>query len=277
MKQLYCYHNGHIIPTAEAKVHISDLGLVRSYAVFDFFRTYNGQPFRMLDYLARFRNSASSLRLPFEYSDDEVWHIVGQLLVKSELEEAGIKLILTGGESSDSMTIEKPNLFIQVMELDELSEEHYLNGVKLITSEFQREIPTVKSTHYLNAIKLQPVKESGGAYDVLYHFNNMVLEVPRNNFFLIVGDALVTPKDDVLLGITRKVVLELARDHFNVEERAVELEELRDADEAFVTGTTKRIVPVVHIDDYQIGSGRVGEGTKKLIKLFDEYVIQVNQ
>ncbi len=272
MNQLYCFHNGKIIPSSEAKVHISDLGLVRSYAVFDFFRTYGGKPFRMPDYLARFRNSAANLRLPFEYSDEELSNIINELLVKSGLKEAGIKMILTGGESEDSMTIEKPNFFIQVMPLTELSDDHYTDGVKLITYAYQREIPVVKSTHYLNAIKLQPLKEKNAAYDILYYFDNKVLEVPRNNFFLIKGDTLVTPKDDVLLGITRKVVLELACDHFKVEERVVDLNELQEADEAFVTGTTRRIVPVVQIDDYLIGDGRVGEGTEKLIELFQDYI-----
>ncbi|HHZ65429.1 MAG TPA: aminotransferase IV [Flavobacteriales bacterium] len=273
---LYCYSNGHIIPSAEATVHISDLGLVRSYAVFDFFRTYGGKPFRMPDYLARFRNSAANLRLPFNLSDEELLNIINLLMTKSELKEAGIKMILTGGESKDTMTIEKPNFFVQVMELSELSEDHYTEGVKLITSDFQREIPVVKSTHYLNAIKLQPLKEKHGAYDVLYCFKGKVLEVPRNNFFLIKNDTLITPKDDVLLGITRKVTLELAQDHFKVEEREVVVDELQEADEAFVTGTTRRMVPVVQIDDYSIGEGRVGEGTKRLIRLFDQYIGEVS-
>ena len=226
----------------------------------------------MPDYLARFRNSAANLRLPFEYSDEELLNIINELLTKSGLKEAGVKMILTGGESTDSMSIEKPNFFIEVMPLMELSDDHYRDGVKLITYAYQREIPVVKSTHYLNAIQLQPLKESGGAYDILYYFNNNVLEVPRNNFFLIKGDILVTPKEDVLLGITRKVVLELAKDHFEVEERVVDIKELQEADEAFVTGTTRRIVPVVQIDDYLIGDGRVGEGTKKLIALFQDYI-----
>ncbi|MBL4755492.1 MAG: aminotransferase class IV, partial [Flavobacteriales bacterium] len=126
--------------------------------------------------------------------------------------------------------------------------------------------------HYLNAIKLQPLKEKYGVFDLLYHFKGSVLECPRNNFFIFKDKVLITAGDDVLKGVTRKKILELAAGVFEVQERRLTLAELWEADEAFISGTTKRIIPVVKIDDQQIGDGQVGECTQKLIQVFDQYI-----
>ena len=268
----YCFINGQILPVDKATIHISDLGFLRSYAVFDFLRTYNGKPFRLKDHYARFSNSARELRLTLKYSEEDIKQIIEKLLSKSELKEAGVRLLLTGGYSTDSMNITEPNFLIIVEELPEYSPEIYKKGVKLITYEYQRDIPLVKSTHYLNAIKLQPIVKEQNAYDMLYCHKNEVLEVPRNNFFIFKGGTLITPKENVLLGITRKVVLELAENSFNIEERKVYVSELKVSDEAFLCGTSKRIIPVVQVDDYKIKEGKVGENTLLLMRLFDEYI-----
>ncbi|MEI6479171.1 MAG: aminotransferase class IV, partial [bacterium] len=82
---------------------------------------------------------------------------------------------------------------------------------------------------------------------------------------------LITAKDNVLPGITRRIVLSLAKSHFDIEEREVSVEELKTADEAFVTGANKKVLPVVRIGDIVIGNGDVGEKTRSLGRLFSEY------
>ena len=268
----YCFFNGEILPAKEARIGINDLGLLRSYAVFDYLRTYNGRPFRLNDHLHRFRNSALELMLPFEYSEQDITDIIERLLEKSEMDDAAIRMILTGGYSSDSMSVGQPNFVVSVEELQEYPAEIYRQGVKLITYEYLRDVPQAKSTSYLNAIKLDPVRKQHGAFDILYTWKGNVLEITRNNFFIFKGDTLITPKDDVLLGITRMVVLELATHNFEIEERAVQEEEIREADEAFICGTTKKIIPVVRINDLPVGDGSVGQNTKTLMGIFQEYI-----
>jgi D-alanine transaminase/branched-chain amino acid aminotransferase len=85
-------------------------------------------------------------------------------------------------------------------------------------------------------------------------------------------DKIVTPGEGILKGINRKHVLELAGNHFKVEERDLFIDELQTAKEAFITGTTKKVMPVVQIDDLVIGDGKPGEITRKLQKLYDEYM-----
>jgi len=109
------------------------------------------------------------------------------------------------------------------------------------------------------------------AFDMLYHSQNGITECPRSNFFAFVGDTLVTPADHVLHGNTRKLILELAETRFPVEERSMSLKELDDIDEAFVTSTTKRVLPICKINEIEIGNGLVGDRTKTIMSLFDAY------
>jgi len=115
------------------------------------------------------------------------------------------------------------------------------------------------------AIWLQPFIREHGADDVLYHRDGMVLECPRSNFFIVTNDDIVvTPGRNVLQGIIRMKVLELARKQFLTEERDITLEEIRTAKEAFVTSTTKNILPVMQLDGHPIGNGQPGRVTERL-------------
>lgn len=267
---MYCFKNGEIIPYEDAVVHVSDLGLLRSYAAFDYLRTYNSRPFRVADYLARFRNSARELMLEPGYTDAEIEKTIVDLLARSPLPdgEAGVRLVITGGNSPDSITPVEPNFFILIEPVPQYPREYYSEGVKLISSDYLRDVPGIKSTGYLNAIKLMPFVKGHGALDMLYCHAGQILELTRNNFFLFKGDLLVTPRDNVLPGITRKLLLELAQGVFPVEERVVHVTELREATEAFLSGTVKGVMPVVQIDDVAVGDGTVGDNTRRMMELF---------
>jgi D-alanine transaminase/branched-chain amino acid aminotransferase len=270
MKAL-CYVNGKIQSASDASIGVADLGLQRGYGVFDYGRTCNGKLFHFYDNLARFRHSASELHLKLPVSDEEITEIANQLIGGSELKTPALRLILTGGYSYSSPAFEHPNFIIIAEELPTYPGEVYTHGAKLITVQYQRELPHVKSINYLNSIRLDPFRQEKGAFDILYHSQNGVTECPRSNFFIFRGDTLVTPKDHVLHGITRKLVLQLARDQFPIEERAISFGELGAADEAFVTSTSKCVLPIVRIDDSDVGNGSVGARTKTIMRLFANY------
>jgi branched-chain amino acid aminotransferase len=99
-----------------------------------------------------------------------------------------------------------------------------------------------------------------------------VLEATRSNFFVFRGDTLITPRTGVLIGITRNVVLSLARGRFTIEERPILLEELSTVDEAFLTSSSKEITPIVQIDNWTIGDGKPGLRTYELEQRFIELV-----
>jgi D-alanine transaminase/branched-chain amino acid aminotransferase len=130
----------------------------------------------------------------------------------------------------------------------------------------------VKHTNYKNAIRLNEQKLKQKAHEILYCSNGKVLETTRNNFFMFQGNTLITPKENVLFGITRRVVIDLAKREFPIEERDVCLSEIVQANEAFLTGTNKKILPVVRIDEQAIGNGKPGRNTRLLMQAFDRFV-----
>jgi branched-chain amino acid aminotransferase len=267
----FCIVNGELVPAKKAVIGVDDLGLTRSYAVFDYMRTYNGKPFAIKDHLARLRNSALSLHLDLKYTDAEIEGFVKTLLKKCALPEAGIRFLLTGGKSIEDGVFDNPNFIIVIEKLPSYPLSLYTAGAKLITYEYQREVAASKTTDYLNALRLSPLRKEADAFDILYHNAGNVLELTRNNIFIVQGLTIITPKDNVLQGITRKYVIELASKNVTLEEREVSLSELWNADEVFITGTTKKIIPVNRIDDV-IYSKSPGEITKKMMQLFNDFV-----
>lgn len=266
-----CFVNERICPVSEACVGVSDLGLQRGYAVFDFVRLCNGKLFHIEEHLTRLRNSAAALQLNLSHSDAEIIARATELIAQSNLKNPAVRFLLTGGYASWSVTDAQPNFIIIPEELPNYPPNVYENGGKLILVEYQRELPLVKTTNYVNAIRLDNLKHQKGAIDLLYHADNFISECPRSNFFIFAGDTLVTPKENVLRGITRMLLLRLAREYFSISERSVSLDDLRSADEAFITATSKRVIPIVQIDDQKIGAGSVGERTKTVMQIFEDY------
>jgi len=267
----FCFLNGDIIPSEDASVSLNDLALIRGYGIFDFLRTYNSKPFLLDKYLDRFYNSAEKLRLPIEYGKEKLTEIINELLIKNKIDEVGIRLVLTGGESKDSFSIGVPNLFILIEKLPEYPSNYFDEGIKLITLNHQRVLPEIKMTNYLTAISLQPLCLKQNAQDILYVYNGCILETTRSNFFMIKDSKVVTPKEDVLIGRTRNFVLEIATKLYPVEERLIKKDEILEADEIFITGTTKQIMPVAHIDRTQIKNSP-GPITRQLMKAFNDFV-----
>lgn len=268
----HCYFNGKIGSVEQTNVHITDLGLLRGYGLFDYFRTYNGRPFQWDWYWERYERSARLLRLPNPIEKDEAYKVVMQLVEQSGLDDCAIRFILTGGYSEDSVSMSKPNLLIISEDIHPVKPEEYTAGIKVIAYEFVRDLPEVKSTDYKHYMILQQDIKAAKASDVLYHKNGYISELSRSNVFIFKGDTLITPDTDILKGITRRTTLELAKGHFKIEERAVSFTELLEADEVFTTSTTKRVLPITRVDDAVLGSGQIGAKTQFLLDLINEKV-----
>lgn len=269
----YFYINGQVLDIKKPAVQINDIGILRGYGVFDFFRTYHrGKIFHWEDHFARFVDSAKRLDLRVPLSREGILVLIKKLLKKNNCSDASIRLILTGGPTDDGLSYKKPTLAITIEDLYGFPKSFYQKGVKVISCEYERPLPQAKNNNYLLAIKMAPLKKKKGAVEVLYVSRGKILEATMANFFIMKGATLITPKDDVLRGITRKVVLKLARRRFKVEEREVKISELDSATEAFLTSTNKLIMPVVMVDNKKIGDGVVGENTKLLMEEFKKYI-----
>jgi len=178
-----CFVNGEIVRGSHACIGFADLGLQPGYAVFDYARICNGKLFHIHDYIERLRKSASALYLEPPYSDEEIVEIAKKLIGESDLKNPAIRFILTGGYAQGSTSFDQPNFLIIAEELPNYPSDVYIHGGKLITFEYQRELPHVKTTNYMNDIRLDPLKREKGAFDILYYYQNRVTECPRDNFF----------------------------------------------------------------------------------------------
>jgi branched-chain amino acid aminotransferase len=154
----------------------------------------------------------------------------------------------------------------------ELPPRWYTNGAKLITVGVERFLPSAKSTCYLSAVQaVQQAKKQKAIEAVYVDRNKCILEGTTSNFFFFKKDRLVTSHRDILPGITRSVIIELAKDLYEVETRDIDRSELCQMEEAFITASNKEVIPIVKANDLQIGNGRVGEHTRKIMQLFRDY------
>jgi len=262
---MYVYLNDQFTEQEKASLHISDLAIQRGYGIFDFFRVRDNVLLYVNDHLDRFIRSASIMHLSSPYRKEKLLSILHDLVKKNNLPDSGIRMILTGGYSPDAWQPVKPNLIIMQSPLM-ISDSSTPKSVSIITHEFVRDIPEAKTINYTMGIWLQKKVKEQQADDVLYHMNGVVTEFPRCNIFIVTKDnRVITPGKNALHGVTRKKILALNGSGFNVKEGPVTLDDLRNAKEAFLTSSTKRIQSIIKTDGQQIGNGMPGEITSQLL------------
>lgn len=270
MKQIICFSDNRFVPLKKAGLTVIDLGLQRGYGVFDFLRIANNVPLFLDDHLERFLFSAKEMRLLKNETGEKLKGIIATLLKENDLPDSGIRILLTGGPSPDGYQILDPNLIIIQQPITPPPDRIFQNGIKLVSYYHQRQLPHIKTTDYLMAVWLHPWITEKGADDILYHQNGIVSECPRSNFFIVTKEKkLVTPGRNILKGITRKILLTLAISNgMVVEERDLLMEEISNATEAFITNSTKRLIPVTQIDDIFYKPFNDGGITNQLYDLF---------
>ena len=262
MNEQYISVNGEMVRANSLSISASDLAIQRGYGIFDFLVTVNSKPIFLEDHLDRFYFSAEAMHLPVSLNKLALIESIEQLMQQNQLPNAGIRITLTGGNSPDGYSIGNPNLIISQSPFN-YQNQVFENGLKLITHEHQRQLPSIKTIDYLKAIYLQPTIKAAGADDVLYHFNGKVTECPRANFFMVTEqDEVLTPKENVLHGVTRKHILEL--NGFTIKVANITLDMLDSAKEAFISSSTKNILPITAINGNCIGNGKPGAITRNL-------------
>lgn len=265
--------NDQIIDQDKAFIHVSDLALLRGYGVFDFFRLVGLQPLYFNDHIERFYTSADTLRLKCPIGRKRLKSMILEIISENQIHNSGIRVVLTGGESATGYSLGEPTLFVINEAINPLPKENFTKGIKLITHEYMRDLPEVKSINYLMGVFKLPELKEAGAHDLLFHWDGKISEVTRSNFFIVdQQDNIITTGNGVLKGVNRKHVLSMAKEHFDVVERDLFLPELSTAKEAFITGTTKKVMPVHQIDDMLIGDGKPGPITMKLQQLYEKYI-----
>jgi branched-chain amino acid aminotransferase len=275
--------NGHITPLDEARVPVLDNGFVFGYSVYEVLRTYGGRPFESSRHFRRMRASADRLGISIPATDGELLAQVRALLARAGDVESYVRIVVTcgvGDSSYDFDDVVGPTVVMMQKPLRPVPERKYAEGIRVSAVDIRRNSrqsldPAIKSSNLLNNIlALRQARARGAEEPVLLNLDGFVAEGASTNVFTVKDGTLCTPplSAGILAGITRQIVLELAASlDVPSREETLELAELLGADEAFLSSTTKEVLPIRQVDESLIADGRPGKITRKLLEAFRAY------
>jgi branched-chain amino acid aminotransferase len=280
--------NGRIADAATASIPVFDHGFLYGEGVYETLRTYHQIPFLFDLHQERLRRSAALLALPVPFTDDELLaQISATMAAHKGLNEAYIRVLLTRGVGEltyNPAACPDPTTVIIVKPFPQPPARTFTDGIKVALVGVRRNHPAalnpmIKSNNLINnALAMQEALRSGADEALMCNQAGDVVECSQSNFFIVKGRRVITPplEAGLLPGITRAFVLDMARDEgFEAVEAAVSVADVRAADEAFITGTTREITPVVNLDTQRIGTGRPGAVSQQLLTAFHARVKQL--
>ena len=271
--------NGAICDSKEASISVFDHGFLYGAGVYETLRTYNHKPFLFDRHMIRLRSSGDMIDLTLPLSNRECLERIYQTMDAVEgLNEAYIRLLLTRGVgelSYDPAKCLTPTLVIIVKPHVNIQEELRTNGVNVALTSIIRNHPSsvnpkIKSNNLLNnALAMQEALKQNSYEALMRNYKGNLVECSQSNFFLVQNAVAVTPavSDGLLEGITRNFIFEVGEElGIPVREAVLRDADLATADEAFLTSTTREIIPIVRIGSTTIGNGSPGPITKSLLE-----------
>jgi len=276
------YIDGAVHLAEDAKVSVLDRGFLYGDSVYETIGTMYGRLFAARDHLDRLERSARriGLRVP---PRAEIEAAIAQTIASAGNPETRVRVMLTRGVGKldlDPASCDDCRLVVIAFPLGPPTPDMFEKGVAVaivsVTRNSPRAIdPAVKSGNYLNnVLALGEARRTSGAYEaILCADDGSVAEGSTSNVFAIVNGEIWTPGSDVgiLDGITRAKVMDLARGAgMTVVERRIQPDELRGADEAFLTSATRGVLPIATIDGHPVGAGLPGPVTRRLMALYDQ-------
>jgi len=271
------YLNGEIRPINETYVPIEDRGYQFGDAVYEFIASYNGKLFCMKEHLDRLQYSMERLSFP-KMDRTFIEKAVYDLFEQAKIARAGIYIQISRGVAPRDHAWAKDiklQFLMTIKKVVEIPSQYKKDGVDIITVQDERwsncDIKTVQIL--FNAMAKQKAKDQGVFDAIFVSKDGIVREGTSSNFFMVKAGAIITHPltNNILPGITRKVVLDLARDlGINTQEKLFSKSDIFSADEAFLTGTITEILGIKTIDTIPIGTGKPGEITQKLFQALRE-------
>jgi branched-chain amino acid aminotransferase len=273
--------NGRITPDCEAVISVFDHGFLYGEGIYETMRTYHGRPFLFDRHMRRLRRSASMIELALPFSDEELAAQIRATQTAAKVDgEAYIRVLVTRGVGEltyDLTATPHPSTVIIVKPQIDPPADAYDKGVRVVIVDIVRNHPAtvnpmIKSNNLMNsALAMQQALRSHAFEGVMRNYKGELTECTTSNLFIVKNNVALTPPlaAGLLPGITREFLFDIGKDvGVEVAEQVLGDDDLFRADEAFLTSTTRELVPIVTVNDRLIGNGKPGAVTWKLLNAF---------
>ena len=234
------------------------------------FRTLAGgtKVLGLKSHLARLYVPAEAQAIQPDVKEDELRDALSRLTAQNAPGESRVRLVLSATDSPGAV-------FALIEPFQPPADTVYRNGVNVVTMPLERVTPRLKSTEFIGRSKTAREMVHGDVYEVLLVRSGRILEGMTSNFFYVKDGMVGTAHRDILLGVTRRTVLRVVRRRgIGVTYRPLKQEQVPVVSEAFITSSSRGIVPVVKIDDMSVGEGQPGPITQQLMEAYQAYVLR---
>lgn len=276
------YLNGKFCPDTQACVSVLDRGFIFGDGVYEVIPAYNGKLFRLPEHLQRLQNNLDAIRIKNPHSlsqwEELLCELIEENLGNSETGHFSVYLQVTRGVAKRDHALPsntEPTVFAMANPLQPPDKDDLQSGIKAITTDDYRwRNCQIKAISLLPNVLLRQLAIDEGASESILIRDGFATEGAASNVFIVENQKLVTPpKGPFLLpGITRDLILELAAENgIPYEEADISEERLFDADEIWMTSSTKEILPVTLLDNKAVGSGSPGPLWSKMVDLFQSF------
>ena len=277
---MWIFLNDRFVPKDEARISVFDHGFLYGDGIYETLRAYAGRIFMLDAHLARLRRSGDLIALENPIAEKDWRPLLREALSRNRLNDAYIRITISRGEGEiglDPALCPNPTVVIIAKPLPVYPEQWFEDGVAIRIVSVRRNLasalsPQIKSLNFLNNILAKHEATKLGVFDgIMLNADGDLTECTASNFFFVANRRVCTPAVScgILDGITRNVLLQVAREHgLDVEEGCYRADRLTEATESFLTNTTLEILPVTQIDGRTIGDGRAGPITTTLRESF---------
>jgi branched-chain amino acid aminotransferase len=283
-RERFVYVSSKFVSESDARVSVFDRGFLYGDGIFETMRAYNGNIFRLAQHIQRLRQSAEYIGLRIEWTAEHIADVCTQLLKKNRLLDAIVRVSVTRGNSIGGIGITQaaePTIVAFARPPMPLPADAYGNGISARFVAVRRTPSAaldarVKSMNYLNLIMARAEAEKNGSHEaILLNQRGSIAETSTGNIFFSNGDRLVTPglDCDILPGITRATVFELAAAlDVGITEKEIDVSEVTEYRECFITNSAVELLPVTKIDNRVVGDGKPGPMYRQLHEAYRDLV-----
>jgi branched-chain amino acid aminotransferase len=278
---LKIYINGKFYDKKDAKISVFDHGLLYGDGVFEGIRSYDRLIFRLEGHIDRLYSSARAIMLKIPLTKQEMAQAVRKAVIKNNLDNAYIRLIVTRGEGDLGLDPRKckgkSRVIIIADKIKLYPEQFYKQGLAIITARTRQNLvealnPAIKSLNYLTNILAKIEATSKGHEEaIMLNTKGYVTECTGDNIFIVKNNIVYTPplSAGLLKGITREIVIGIAKARkIKLKQRLFKCNRVYSADECFLTGTAAELIPVIKVDGKKIGNGKPGRLTAVFLEEF---------